>query len=123
MQKLSSHQNVRSTFFSIEIRINNHGDLPVANKNWLKRVSLNRILNESSVVSCPGVPYSSVPARESVAGCHVVPFFTRRTSVHPPPSIASDQAGKRSNRSEKSSKATAYIHMCSSCHFIDYSLN
>ena len=82
-------------FFSIGIRISNHGDLPVANKNWLKRVSLNRILNVSSDVSCPGVPYSSVPARESVAGCQMVPFFTRRTSVHPPLSIEFDHTTKK----------------------------
>ena len=95
MQKFCSNQNVRYIFVSIEKIISNHGDLPVANKNWLKRVSLNRILNVSSVVSCPGVPYSSVPERESVAGCQVVPFFTRRTSVHPPLSIEFDHTKKK----------------------------
>ena len=78
----------------MEIWLNVHKDLPVANKNWLKRVSLNSILKVSSDVSCPKVPYSSVPARLSVAGCHAVPFFTRRTSVHPPPLIDSDHTKK-----------------------------
>ena len=64
--------------------------LPVANKYWLNKVSLNRILKLSPEVSCPRVPYSSVPARLSVAGCQAVPFFTRRTSVQPPPMIDSD---------------------------------
>ena len=50
------------------------------------------MLKVSTEVSYASEPYSSVPARESVAGFHVLPSFTRRTSVHPPPSIDSDQS-------------------------------
>jgi hypothetical protein len=39
----------------------------------------------------PYVPYTSVPLRSSVAGCHVAPCFTRRTNTHPPPWNESSQ--------------------------------
>jgi hypothetical protein len=63
--------------------------IPLASRN---SVSLDVIreakckLNVEFDELLPEVPYVSVPCRLSVAGCHMVPWRTRRTSAHPPPS-------------------------------------
>ncbi len=55
---------------------------PVMNKSSSVVVqSLQAMLNILFEVSVPYVPYTSVPARSSVASCQVVPGV-RRTSAH-----------------------------------------